>query len=203
VKAEDRILINELRKKNRNVFEALFYEYYPTLKVFATGFVFDQHRSEDIVQEFFTYIWENSENLTISSSVKSYFFRSVRNRCINYLRDIKVKDKHELLYIESLYAIKEDDPTEQPEILNKITTAIEQLPKQMAEIFRLKFVEGKKVLEIASEKDISENTVKKQLQRAKDKIRNNIRTNDFLFLGFNLSITLYWLLRVLSDQIPA
>jgi RNA polymerase sigma-70 factor (ECF subfamily) len=42
----------------------------------------------------------------------------------------------------------------------------------MASLFRLKYLEGKKYREIATEKNISENTVKTQVQRAKEKLRN-------------------------------
>jgi len=41
----------------------------------------------------------------------------------------------------------------------------------MAEIFKSKYLEGKKIAEIAQLHHISENTVKTQLKRAKEKLR--------------------------------
>jgi RNA polymerase sigma-70 factor (ECF subfamily) len=58
-----------------------------------------------------------------------------------------------------------------PEIFNQIKEAIASLPPQMAEIFKLKYIECKRIAEIAQLNKISENTVKTQLLRAKSKMR--------------------------------
>ena len=171
MKVEDKILLGEIKNRNRKVFEALFYEYYPHLIRYAEGFVFDKQACEDIVQNLFIYFWENTQYIEISHSLKSYFYQSVKNRCLNYIRDIQVLDKHKILYIEAL--LNEDDSPGwvDLEILNKIQEAIAQLPEQMGELFKQKYLYGRKLQEIAEINNISENTVKTQLQRAKEKMR--------------------------------
>jgi RNA polymerase sigma-70 factor (ECF subfamily) len=171
VKVEDKILLGEIKNRNRKVFEALFYEYYPHLIRYAEGFVFDKQACEDIVQNLFIYFWENTQYIEITHSLKSYFYQSVKNRCLNYIRDIQVLDKHKILYIEAL--LNEDDSPGwvDLEILNKIQEAIAQLPEQMGELFKQKYLYGRKLQEIAEINNISENTVKTQLQRAKEKMR--------------------------------
>ncbi|WP_172594443.1 RNA polymerase sigma-70 factor [Mariniphaga sediminis] len=172
MKIEDRILLNEIKNRNRKVFESLFYEYYPHLVRYAEGFVFDRQVCEDIVQNLLIYFWERTDLIKIEQSIKAYFYQSVKNRCLNYLRDIHIQDKHKLLYLESM--LNDDDSATwlDPEIIMHIEKAIERLPLQMASLFRLKYVDGKKYREIATEKKISENTVKTQIQRAKEKLRN-------------------------------
>lgn len=171
MKVEDKILLGEIKNRNRKVFEALFYEYYPHLIRYAEGFVFDKQACEDIVQNLFIYFWENTQYIEITHSLKSYFYQSVKNRCLNYIRDIQVLDKHKILYIEAL--LNEDDSPGwvDLEILNKIQEAIAQLPEQMGELFKQKYLYGRKLQEIAEINNISENTVKTQLQRAKEKMR--------------------------------
>jgi RNA polymerase sigma-70 factor (ECF subfamily) len=171
VKVEDKILLGEIKNRNRKVFEALFYEYYPHLIRYSEGFVFDKQACEDIVQNLFIYFWENTQYIEITHSLKSYFYQSVKNRCLNYIRDIQVLDKHKILYIEAL--LNEDDSPGwvDLEILNKIQEAIAQLPEQMGELFKQKYLYGRKLQEIAEINNISENTVKTQLQRAKEKMR--------------------------------
>ena len=46
-----------------------------------------------------------------------------------------------------------------------------ELPPQMAELFKQKYLFGRKYHEIAEINNISENTVKTQLKRAKEKMR--------------------------------
>lgn len=57
------------------------------------------------------------------------------------------------------------------EIIRKVQDAIALLPPQMADIFKQKYLFGRKYHEIASLNCISENTVKTQLKRAKDRMR--------------------------------
>lgn len=185
MKVEDKILLGEIRNRNRKVFEALFYEYYPHLVRYAEGFVFDKQVCEDIVQNLFIYFWENTHRLDIQLSLKSYFYQSVKNRCLNYLRDLHVEDKHKLLYFEAMLNQDDSSGWVDLEIIKKVQEALAQLPPQMAELFKQKYMFGRKYQEIAQINNISENTVKTQLKRAKQKMRKILlesSTLRFLFL---------------------
>lgn len=170
MKVEDKILLGEIRNRNRKVFEALFYEYYPHLTRYAEGFLFDKQACEDIVQNLFIYFWENTNRIDIQLSFKSYFYQSVKNRCMNYLRDIHIRDKCKILYWEAL--LNEDDSPGwvDLEIIKNVQDAIAMLPPQMAELVKQKYLLGRKCREIAELNNISENTVKTQLKRAKEKM---------------------------------
>jgi RNA polymerase sigma-70 factor (ECF subfamily) len=168
---EDKILFNEIKNRNLKVYEALFTNYYPQLVRFAEGYIFDKQECEDIVQNLFIYFWENAEKVNLDLSIKSYFYQSVKNRCLNHLRDLQIHDKHNLLYLEAMLNQENYEELQDPEIIIQINAAIAKLPGQMAEIIKLKYLEGKKLIEIARMNQISENTVKTQLQRAKDKLR--------------------------------
>jgi RNA polymerase sigma-70 factor (ECF subfamily) len=168
---EDKILFNEIKNRNLKVYEALFTNYYPQLVRFAEGYIFDKQECEDIVQNLFIYFWENAEKVNLDLSIKSYFYQSVKNRCLNHLRDLQIHDKHNLLYLEAMLNQENYEELQDPEIIIQINAAIAKLPEQMAEIIKLKYLEGKKLMEIARMNQISENTVKTQLQRAKDKLR--------------------------------
>lgn len=171
MKLEDKLLLKELQKHNREVYEALFHRFYPGLTRFAEGFVFDRELSEDIVQALFIYLWEHAENLNINHSIKSYLYHAVKNRCINHLKSLKVQDQHHVLYVEAL--LNENHPDwENTEITKKVEDALATLPPKMVEIFKLKYLEERTVKEIAAQLEVSENTVKTQLLRAKEKLRD-------------------------------
>ncbi len=171
MRIEESILLNEIRKRNHAVYESLFYEYYPLLTKFAEGYIINRQASEDIVQSLFIYLWENAEKISIQESIKAYFYQSTRNRCLNYLRDLKITDKYNLLFWEAV--VNNDDETNwiDPKIVGKIENAIQKLPPKMATIIKDKYLHGKKLSEISESLNISENTVKTQLQRAKKKLR--------------------------------
>ena len=96
MKIEEKILLAELKKKNLQVFENFFNEYYPVLSRYAEGFVFDRQVCEDIVQDFFISFWQNVTKIEIETSIKVYFFTSIKNRCLNYIRDLHLRDKKKL-----------------------------------------------------------------------------------------------------------
>ncbi len=181
---EEQILFNEIKNRNRKVFDALFREYYPALTRFAERFTFDRTVSEDLVQSFFVSLWENASDIDIRVSLKQYCYQSIRNRCMNRLRDLRIQDKRKLLYIEAV--LSQDDTSEwvDPVILTKIKKSIDLLPSQMALIFKLKYLEGKRNKEISELLNVSENTIKTQLSRARDKIRVSLlkSTNLYFFL---------------------
>lgn len=168
---EDKILFDEVKNRNLKVYEALFSSYYPQLVRFAEGYLFDKQECEDIVQNLFIYFWENARKLTLSLSVKAYLFQSVKNRCLNHLRDLHIHDRHNLLYLEAVLNQTDYAELNDPEIILQINAAIAQLPEQMAIIFKMKYLEDKKLSEIAQIKQITENTVKTQLSRAKGRLR--------------------------------
>ena len=171
MRIEDKIIFNEIKNGNKVIYESLFNEYYESLVRFAEKFIFDQHASEDLVQELFIHIWEQASRLEINSSIKAYFYQALRNRCLNYLKNLKVKDKRNLLYIDALISVNDDTELFDPEIIDKIKSAIDELPPQMANVFKLQILEGLKQNEIAEELDISVNSVKTHLKRARKKLR--------------------------------
>src|SRR3972149_1271784 len=149
MKNKDEILIEEIRNRNQNAVKALFFEYFPSLTKFARRFIFDKLESENVVQEFFIHLWENIDNIVIKSSLKAYLYQSVKNRCLNYLRDIHVSDKYNILYIEAMINIDDNIPKTDFEAFNKINLAINALPPKMAVIFKMKYLHDKKYKEIA------------------------------------------------------
>jgi RNA polymerase sigma-70 factor (family 1) len=181
MKIEDRILYNEIKERNHQVFDALFREYYLPLTKFAESFMFDRTVSEDIVQSFFVSLWENAPRIDIRTSLKLYCYQSVKNMCLNRLRDLKIKDRRNLLYIEAVLQQQDEGHMFDPEILTKIRESIDLLPPNMAMIFKLKYLDGKKNREISNTLNLSENTIKTQLTRARGRIRTMLEKNVSLY----------------------
>ncbi|MBK3519428.1 sigma-70 family RNA polymerase sigma factor [Carboxylicivirga marina] len=50
----DKIIINELRKGNKDVFQVVFHQYYPLLAKFAHRYVYESNVCEDLIQDVLT-----------------------------------------------------------------------------------------------------------------------------------------------------
>ncbi len=168
-----------MHNRHKYEFKELFMQYYEELVIYAENHLFNRSQSEDLVQEMFIYLWENAEKINIKISTKSYLYKMVRNRCINYLKAQKITDRDKVL--ELMAAI--DDPYYNDEVdeekvkkYNSIMHIVEnQMPGQMKEIFKLKYLDEYSYAQITEKLKISLNTVKTQLQRAKKKIAEGIR----------------------------
>ena len=134
------------------------------------GIPYDQ--AKDIVQECFIKLWENRENV---SNPVSYLFTSVRNSSLNYLK-AEQKSKGKVVAIDEVHHIKVDDSAIDAavEYYHKVEEAykrLQELTGRCKEIFVMTYVEKMKIREVAEELDLSENTVKTYLKRAKDALR--------------------------------
>jgi len=169
----DQILIGEIRKGNKQVFKSLYNSYFELLIQFAYRIVFDKDVCKDLVQEVFITLWEKREEVTIKS-LKWYLYTAVKNKCLNHLRSLGVKDKHQVLMIDAFLANHADEDVLDPELVKEINRALDSLPPQMKKMFRLKYLNGLTLLEIAEDLDVSVSTVKTQLGRAKQKLRSTL-----------------------------
>lgn len=168
------LIIEEIKKGNQKVFKNFFNKNYEDLVIYANGYLFDVAISEDITQEVFIYIWENAVKMNIETSLRGYIFTMVRNRCLNYLKSLKITDNYKALdtNISMITEHVFDSTTEENKkvVYHQILKIVDTLPDRMQKVVRLKFLHNYKYKEIADELGISVNTVKTQLKRAKLKI---------------------------------
>ena len=168
----DTIIVSELRKGNKDVFKALFHQYYPLLAKFSHRYIYDDDACEDLIQDVFATLWEKRKTLEIRS-LKSYLFVALKNKCLGYLRHCNVKDRHEVFLIEA-YMESSDELDLDIELIKKIKQCLADLPDKMREIFEKKYTIGLTAAEIAEDMDISVNTVNTYLKRAKNRIRTEL-----------------------------
>lgn len=168
------LILEEISKGNVEVFKNFFKNHYEPLVVYANGYLFDNDSSQDIVQDVFIYIWEHASTLNVKTSLKGYMYAMVRNRCLNYLKSIKITDHLEILDF-NINLITEhvfNSTSEEDKIIvyHQVLKIVDTLPERMQQIVRLKFLHNYKYAEIAAELGVSINTVKTQLKRAKARI---------------------------------
>ena len=80
-------------KKDREKFNIIFREYYPRLLAYGELFL-DRDSVEDIIQDLMVYLWDNSESITIHTSLESYLFRSVYRACLNRIKSEKIRESY-------------------------------------------------------------------------------------------------------------
>lgn len=132
----------------------------------------DRQQAEDVVQNVMLKIWKNKEKLNITTSVKSYLYKS----CYYELIDTFKKNKKELNYIqqvqkETLDVFIEEDEDFVTTQINRVQVEIDKLPPKCKEIFLLNKIQGFKYREVAEQLDISIKTVEAQMSKAMSRIK--------------------------------
>jgi len=167
---------NKPRLLDKATFESLFRSEYKGLCFFALQYTKDHDTAREITQEAFISLWEKRAFIDLSKPVKTYLSTTVRNKCLNWLRDNKKFNK-EILDIEGLLSDKtyvQSDRMVEDEIRDKIGSAIGELPEKCREIFVLNRQENMKYQEIAIHLGISVKTVETQMSKALQHMRNRL-----------------------------
>lgn len=174
-------LFELIKLGDQKALELLFTIYFPRLNDFARKVVKDDVISQDIVQEVFVKIWEKKHQIEIIN-LDAFLFRLVRNRCIDYIKHLKVENNrmqeiHILSKYEELYRIDfiGDEPyiLIEKELKQKIEKTIESLPERCREVFILSRMNGLKNKEIAEKLQINIKNVERHLSRAMQAFREN------------------------------
>lgn len=165
-------LIRRLEKRDAKAFKELFDKFFEHSYSLALSYVLDSDIANDIVQEVFISFYDRSSVLSAISNLPAYITISVRNRCLNYLRDLDLEDRNMRLYYEHILCVSTDDDSEElSELTKKLEKVMPYLPESCRRICEMRFKGGMKIKSIAEELNLSVSTVKVQLHRAVSKIK--------------------------------
>jgi len=158
------------------LFEQLFKEHFIPLCNFARGFVLDADSAKEIVQDVFINLWQKRETIEQEKSVKAYLFQSVRNRCLNYIRDNQKFRSHYLdVELEQNRPAEDYDLLVSEEIQKTIEAAIQKLPDKCREVFKLSRFGEMKYNDIAMKLGISVKTVEVHISKALKILREELK----------------------------
>jgi RNA polymerase sigma-70 factor (ECF subfamily) len=183
---EHAILVKQLKRRSEEAFTRLYLLYSGQIYGFALQLTKSVADAEDILQETFIRLWDNSSKLSPDTSFKSYLFKITYHLAIDYFRkQINSVDFHR--FIESdFYQLATENNIEQQitleEYRKQIAASVAKLTPRQQEIFHLSREEELSAKEISERLGISEKTVNNQLSL----ILAILRT-DLLFFYFMLS----------------
>ena len=184
VEYSEKELMEQVCKGDDKAFGDVFRHHYKGLCAYSYTILKDHHVAEEIVQDFFSGLWENQNLRKVDISLKLYLYRSIHNKCMNHLKSLAVAQNRYKRYIQYIEAENElmdmDVESEGYERLfsgdfeKNVFEAIDALAPQQKKIFTLSRFQQKSYTDIANELDISINSVKKQMSRALQKLRASL-----------------------------
>ena len=158
--------------------EHIFHQFYSPLCNYAARIVGNTDDAEDIVQSLFIQFSQNNRLLT-AKITEAYLLKSVKYKCIDYLRI-----KTEKLSIEQIHQIPSIQPDEitEDEIEPLFYYYVAKLPPKTREVFLLSRVNKLTYKEIAEELNISQKTVENQMGSALKKLKVILKDEHYFLL---------------------
>lgn len=183
---DNELLFVQFLKGDTKSFETLFKLFYAPLCTYAYKYVRDYDEAEDLVQGFFAKIWDSKSSISINTSVKNYFFRSVRNLSLNHIKHRSVVDQHQKETLRNMVIADNEQSAFDFVLAERINFHIDQLPPKRREIFILSRQHDLKYREIAEKLNISVKTVETQMGLALKELRNKLSDVKKTLIGFIL-----------------
>lgn len=174
---EDLKYLQQLHADSEEAFDLIYHRYHKRLYSFAFKYLKSRELAEDAVQDTFIKLWMSRDKIT--SNVKGFLFTSARNHVLNMIRNNKRKVLKHIQFEQQKAkpANKTDDVILFSEYQQILADGLEKLPDGKKEIFKMKTVQGLSNHEIATELDITVNTVKSQYYQASKLIREYMHKN--------------------------
>jgi RNA polymerase sigma-70 factor (ECF subfamily) len=161
----DQLLLDRLQAGDDSAFTQLFRLYRRWLVYIALTVLEDETEAHDTVQDFFMDCWEKKLFTSVNISLKSFLHCSIRNRCLNKLRNEALRKK-KLKKLLSGEEVLTGDFIENSELWDRLMLVIHKVPPMSARVFQLTYGSGMNRKEVATIMGISPSTVKHQLARA-------------------------------------
>lgn len=169
-------------------FESIYIHHWEKLYAFCFRMTRDEHISQNIVQDIFTNLWERRAELNILS-IENYLFRAAKNQVLKEYRKKRfdttaIEEKFEDYFIDHI-------PVLETELLDKLYTLLENLPEKRKEILVMNKIQEKGIDQIATELNISKQTVKNQISSALKQLRFHAGETSGLIIPFGIYMLIH------------
>ena len=114
--------------------------------------------------------------LSNEKTIRTFLYTSVRNGCLNYLRDLEIRARNDRKAVpeseedQDCFLLRQMES----EVVTELFEAIDELPERCREIFYMAYLQEKEEKQIAELLRVSVNTVKTQKQRAKAYLKGRL-----------------------------
>jgi len=155
-------------------------KYYYQLWLWASKHTHNETLAEELVADCFIKLWERRKHILIEKSLKSYLYLMLRNQMVSQQR----KSKKQIVFnSEILPDLPEETTINNQDFYAGLYRAIQKIPEQRRKILELAVFDSLTYNEIATRLNISVNTVKTQMGRSYQFLKEELDPKNFLLLS--------------------
>lgn len=187
----DDILLNRLSDGDYSAFTTIYNNHIGALYTYAKKIQMDMDEAEDAIQDIFASLWIRRTEVQILD-LRLWLYNSLRKQMLYRLRKKKYKDQFQDYLSFFTDEFKTDNNIigniSYKELLAEITKELDALSPQKKNVFILSRFEQKSHKEIAKELNVSELTVKKQVNTVLKVFRKKFSYKTFFTFLYSLII---------------
>ena len=188
----EEVYLTRLINADRAAFAFLYEKYSPGLYQKLSKMVKISEIADELLQDVFLKVWLKKDTIDAEKSFKAWLYTVAQHTVYDYYRKLaqdKKMQEHLIHTFAAFYNETEDYiyNKERTVVLNE---AIDQLPPQRREIFRLCKLEEKSYKEVAEQLNISVSTVSNQLVHATKAVKEHVFFHSKEFLLFAIALYL-------------
>ena len=165
------------RMGNRDAFGEIYEAFIDSLFAYGCKMTRDRELVKDCIQDIFIDLQRMNPNLHHPEYIEFYLFKSLRNSILHRFKENKKTDSlpiQEMAVFGLQFNIEQDDfdPEWDRLRIEKLKTILQTLDTRKRELLFLKFSTGLNYSEIGQLLEMNPDTVKKQVYRTLDHLRN-------------------------------
>lgn len=169
-------LIALLKEDDQSALTEIYGRYSENLAGFAASKLHSLDDAMDIIHDLFVKLWEDRNQLTITSKLTVYLFSITRYRVIDKIRKNTMRKEYAMMLqsLHSDYTSNIEQRLAVRDLENCIKNSVNELSPKVKQIYKLSREEGLSIREIAEKLKLSEQTIKNQLSTALSHLRKSL-----------------------------
>ena len=175
-------LWKRFKKGNRQAFELIYRQYYPSLYHYALKVTSNKPVAQECVQDLFITLWRTRKGLAEISNIKPYLFKSLSRLMIRSAKSFQnglrtTESETGLTFSPEELLIEQENDLHKREVL---TTVLNSLPARQRQVIYLKYYEEMSYNEMAEALQINYQSVINLIYKAFRKLRDKTSLKKFV-----------------------
>lgn len=159
-------IVKHRQPQTEMAFQEIYYRYQSKIFSYIKAILTEIEPSEDILQDTFTNFYKSLNKDREVPSIERYVIKIARNLCLNYKRSHKV-----LLNLDDVTNIYSNDlQYDRKELMDIIYRVLNEMDSKYSDAYRYKKLEGYSFNDIAEKMNITTETAKTRVTRARLKL---------------------------------
>lgn len=169
--------LSALKNGEQSSLEWIYAKYFQIIFLYCKKLIGIEVLAEEATSEVFLTLWEKRSIISTDKSIQAFLYHIAKVKAYDHLKKIANDQRLQEQFLLSHRAGRSKSgehlliEKEQLEAINKL---VETLPPQRRAIFKMRYFEGKDNKKIAEQMQISTNTVKVQLVKARRHLKEHL-----------------------------